>query len=369
MKVCIYCGKDENIVSFGSREHVIPELLGSFNNNLTLIGLVCNHCNSSVFNPLETIFKEDTHEGIHCQMWNYLNSSEIRVRNGNLKLSVDLGLEEELFNQTFPFLTIRDNKPLILFVPQIRIGGYGKDGYIILLIDKVKKLPRDGKKFLKIKNILRNAKSNDVSIFTHGEEDPERRDFKEAVSLVKELGIDYKPGTEKSLPFVGDGSDQKRATVSADLTIDSKSARVIAKIAFNYFAYCAKSSEKTEILYHPNFSQIKSYILGQIELPINKIIVEKPTTNPILFEEKSQKIRLLGHIVTFENENGYLIARVSFIGQFVYKVLLGKMPDEINKPGFGNGHAFDPFRKEIYGLTQHPERRGPGKKGNFNLIQ
>lgn len=134
--ICIYCGKREDATTFGNREHVIPRLMGSFKNNLT-IGCVCNHCNSSVFNPLETRFKEDTEEGLFCQMVNFSDSHEIRIRNGNIKLSVDLGLEEVLFNETFPFLTLTDDGWKILFIPQIKIKGYKKDGFIVLLVDKI----------------------------------------------------------------------------------------------------------------------------------------------------------------------------------------------------------------------------------------
>ena len=60
---CIYCEKNKDKATFNGREHVIPKLMGSFKNNLT-IDRVCDNCNSKIFNPLETKFKEDTEEGI-----------------------------------------------------------------------------------------------------------------------------------------------------------------------------------------------------------------------------------------------------------------------------------------------------------------
>jgi hypothetical protein len=341
--------------------------MGSFNNNLTL-GCVCNHCNSHVFNPLETRFKEDTEEGLFCQMVNFSDSHEVRIRNGNLKLSVDIGLGEPFFNETFPFLTFRDGGWKILFVPQIKIKGYAENGYIVLLVDKIKNLPRSGGKFRNLKKFLKWAESKNVSIFTHGEDDLERRDLNEAMDLVRELGINYKSGTEKSIPFVGDGSDNKKANVSVNVTIGFDAARIIAKIAFNYFAYCAIESEMENILHHKNFSKIKSYILGETEWPMKEMIIEKPTYNPILFEEKSGGVRFIAHIITIQNEDGNLVAKVSFAGRLVYKILLGKMPVEINKVDFGNGHIFDPHRKEIYGLTQNPAKRGTGDLKNFTLF-
>ncbi len=301
-------------------------------------------------------------------MVNFSDSYEIRIRNGNMKLSVDLGLGEPFFNETFPFLTFRDGSWKILFISQIKIKGYGKNGYIVLLVDKVKALPRDGKRFRKLKNILRNKESKNVSIFTHGGEDPGRRELNEAMDLVRELGVDYKPGTEKTVPFVGDGSDEKRADVSVNSTIGFDSARIIAKITFNYFAYCAIESGMENILHHKNFSKIKSYILGETEWPMRGVIVERPTYDPILLEEKNGGVRFIVHIITIQNEGGNLLAKVSFAGRLVYKVLLGKMPDEINRDDFGNGHAFDPRHKEIHGLTQNPAKRGLRDPKNFTLF-
>ncbi len=366
-KICIYCRESEGSVTFGSREHVIPELLGSFENNLTLRGWVCDQCNSSVFNPLETRFKEDTDEGIYCQMHNFSGSHEIRVRNKNFKFSLDLGIEEKFFNDTFPLITFKNDRWQLLFVPQIRLRGYAKDGFITLLIDKVKTLSRNGKKFKKLKKLFRNVQSKDVSIFVHGDED-DVQDYENALELVRELGIDYKPGLKKTIPFIGDGTDKRRAVVEGEITIGFDTARIVAKIAFNYFAYCAVQSGVPDALYHDNFSPIKDYILGKTELPMKEVIIEKPAYAPVLFEEHTHKIRLVGHIVTLANENGNAVAVVSFAGRMVYKILLGKLPDELNRQDFGNGHIFNIRQKEIGGLTQNPARRGSNELLNFSLF-
>lgn len=366
-KTCIYCRESEGSVTFGSREHVIPELLGSFENSPTLRGWVCNQCNGGIFNPLETRFKEDTDEGVHCQMHNFSDSHEIRVRNKNFKFSFDLGIEEKFFNDTFPLLTFKNDRWQLLFVPQIRLRGYAKDGFITLLIDKVKALPRSGKKFKKLKKLLQNFQSKDVSIFVHGEEG-DMQDYEDAIELVRELGIDYKPGPKKSIPFVGDGTDKQRVVVEGDITIGFDTARVVAKIAFNYFAYCAVQSGVSDALYHDNFSRIKDYILGKNELPIKEVIIETPTYAPVLFEEHSHKVRLVGHIVTLSNENGNVVAVISFAGRMVYKILLGKLPDELSRQDFGNGHIFNIRQKEIGGLTQNPARRGSNELLNFSLF-
>lgn len=368
-RICIYCSKGEGETIFGHREHVVPQLLGTFQGNPTLIGWVCNYCNSTVFSELEVKFKEDTEEGIACQMMNFNGSSEIRIRNKNSKFSFDLGAGDTFFNDAFPFLTnINDEGWKITFVPQIKVKGYCKEGFIILRIDDVQALPRNGKKFRKIKNILANATSKDVSIFTHGEDDTKRVDLDAAINLVRELGIDYKPGTEKQMPFVGDGSDKVKAQISVGVTVGADTGRVLAKIAFNYFAYCAITSSQESFLYHESFARIKSYILGNLELPIKEIIIEKPSYSPMTFDEATKGGRLVGHMITLSIEKGNLISQVTFGGRSVYKILLGKLPEELDRADFGNGHYFDPFQKKIGGMTKNPKKWGSDMPLSFELF-
>jgi len=367
MNSCIYCGPHDAPITF-SREHVIPELLGVFENNLTLVGCVCGVCNSKVFGPLEMNFKEDTEEGLFCQMINFSKSHQIRIRNNKLKMSVELGLGEAFFNETFPFLSLAGGKRQIVFVPQVKIRGYGGTGYIILLVDEVKKLPRDGKKFRKLKNMLTGVESKNVSIFVHESGDLERNELNEAIDLVRELGVPYKPGPQKSVPFSEPSDEPRHAEFSMDSTIDADTARILAKIAFNYFSYCAVNSGNRAILSHPNFSTIKSYILGQADLGLKDVIVEKPSYSGILGEEAAERVRLVGHTVTFTNENSRIISKISLLGRLTYTILLGQAPDELNRTDLGNGHIFDPIRRKIFGLTRNPARRGTEEKLNFSLF-
>lgn len=369
MNKCIYCEKDGTSVTF-TREHVIPEMLGIFDNNLTLIGCVCSECNTGLFGSLETRFKEDTDEGIHCQRVNFADSYQIRVRNKNYKMSTELNLGEAFFNETFPFLKFTNDTWQITFLPQIKIRGYAGEGYMIFLIEDIKKLPRDGRKFEKLKNILKGVQSTDVSIFTYGGDDPQNRELNEAIELVKELGVPYKPGTQKSVPPADKSSEPIRhGEISIEGRIESDTARVLAKIAFNYFAYCARKSGHEAILFHPNFSKIKSYILGNTDIPLKDIIIEQPTQVGIIVDEREEgNIRLVGHTVVFENMNGNIISKVSFMGRLVYTILIGITPDELNKLDFGNGHIFDPIHKKIYGLTKNETRRGSEEVLNFTLF-
>lgn len=366
MKQCIYCNKTESETLFHAREHVIPRLLGTFQNSPTLIGLVCDKCNSEVFNPLETKFKEDTEEGIYYQMFNFENSCQVRIRGKNIKTTFSSGLGDDFFNQWFPFLKEQNGQWKIFLLPQIKVKRYGDEGYLVLLVDEMKKLDRKGGKFLKIKKLLAGVESKNVSIFTGSNAPGDTSMLQEAIAIVKELGIDYKSGTEKFGPAPGRDPNTK-FYIDMDCTVGSDTSRVIAKIAFNYLAYCASQSQQEKILFHPNFNRVKSYILGAVDLPVKDVIADL-TNEPLLYQERGSNYRLLGHIVTFGHDLTSIIARVSFLNKRTYKVLLGQSFQEVQRPDFGCGHIFDPINHDFHGLTQNPLKEGSGLQPGFRLF-
>ncbi len=364
MARCIYCEKNDG-VTFNGREHVVPQLMGVFENNLTLIRQVCDNCNSKIFNPLETKFKEDTEEGISLQMFNLPGSCQIRIRGNNVKTDFSPGLGDAFFNEMFPFFQYQENSWKIVFLPQIKIKRYGDNGYLILLVDKLKEF--SDSRLSKFKKLLVGVQSKDISIFAGGDNATKSPGLEEAIEILKKLGIEYKEGKRVFAPI--DKTDpNKRFGISMDCTVNKDVARVITKIAFNYFAYCAISENRGDILFHPNFSTIKGYIVGKTDLPVKQVIT-KLDSDTIIYDEKINNARFMGHTIIFDEENGNLISKISFLGKRIYTVNLGVMPDELKQHNFGCGHLFDPINKKIYQLTQNPNKWGSDMVPGFGLYK
>lgn len=370
MRQCIYCGKIEPDVSFESREHVVPELLGTFTNNLTLHGQVCDTCNRTLFSPLETSFKEDTEEGIYFQMLNLSGSVEVRVRNQNYRFALDLGVEETFFNTIFPFRAVVDGHLQVIIEPQIRIDGYCASGFRVLRIADVESLPRTQRRFKRLVESLRGVTSSQVSIFVYSDSSSDDSpEHLAAVDLIRELGIPYTPTGSKFLPPPPKHREVDSAVIKMEYDIGSDTGRVLAKIAFNYFAYCAVRSGCEALLNHQNFSRVKSYILGQVDLPIREVILKKPTYQPLLMVEKESEGRFIVHVITLRrSEDGQVIAELTFMGRLVYTVMLGATPAALDRSDFGNGHLFNPISHEILGLTRSQEREGSQEKLDFSLF-
>jgi len=365
MIICIYCCKNQNEATFIGVEHVMPRLMGKFENNPTLIKQVCDSCNSKVFNKLENTFKEDTEEGIFYQMFNFEKSFQIRIKYNLVKTKFSAGLGDDFFNEIFPFFDYQDGDWKVVFLPQIKIKKYGDDGFIILLVDLLKKHRPGSSKFQAIKNFLAGTKGEDIAIFAGSNEETDDSKLQDAKDLLSSLGIIYNEKKKKYISVDKDRKDQ--FVISMDGSIGNDVGRVIAKIAFNYFAYCAVQSGNSEILFHENFSRIKSYILGEIDHPIKEVITSI-SNEPIIFEEKINNMRHVGHVVTFGEKNGNIISEVSFLGKRVYTLSLGLILPELRKANFGSGHLFDPINKKVMGLTQNFLKWGNGVEIGFGLF-
>ena len=363
MKQCAYCGRDESKVTFMGVEHVVPQLMGVF--SAVIVDLVCDDCNSKTFSKLETKFKEDTHEGIFYQMFNFENKYELRILRNWAKPSFAWGLGNKMFDQMFPGLQLVDGDIKFVVRPQILVKTHGKAGYIILLLDGLKKLNQSGSKFKKLKKRLDGTPSKNVLVFAYAKDGADDDQLREALEFVKALGIDYKEGNREHARFKEDG--EHRAESSIDVTVGNDVGRVIAKIAFNYFIYCAVGSGEQSILFHPNFLKLKSYILGKIDPPIKEVITNVTHESNIV-SAKLTPLRLLGHILTFREENGRIIAVISLLGQNFYTVDLGEMPDELKRKNFGSGHVFNPVNGKILGLTQNRAKMGSGLEQSAGLF-
>ncbi|MFA5134026.1 MAG: HNH endonuclease [Patescibacteria group bacterium] len=362
---CIYCNKKERETTFIGREHVLPRFMGVFENNPTIVGWVCDICNSKIFNPLETKFKEDTEEGIFYQMFNFGNSTQIRIRGENVKTEFLSGFREKFFDDIFPFLKWQDDDWNIFLLPQIKIKRYGGNGYVVILIEALKKLSNG--KFNKLKKMLEGTESKDVSIFTGSNDENDTSSLQEAIEIVKSLGIPYKEG-KRIFALTPPQTKKKQYEISMNCTIGHDAGRIIAKIAFNYFAFCALEEGRSDALFGPEFDKIKRYILGIDNPPIKEIIISVET-NPIIFDEKQKGMRLLGHTITFSAEDGYIISKISFIGKKIYTVILGQIPKELNRADFGCAHIFDPINKKTLQLTQNVFKWGSGQEMGFGLFK
>lgn len=344
---CAYCLKENDATTFHSREHVIPQSLGSFEPlNPTIRGdVVCDECNK-LFSPLEANFIEDTYEGVYSQRLNLRNRGSVTIRADKFKIDRISGFGGGFLKEMFPFLEPREGKIVPVPRSQIKFNRF-RGGYRIFLPEALEIVPRGSGEFKKLSADMQKLSQKDMAIFAESREEVQR-----IINLLKEYGVNYK---EKDSRYE-EPEPGKRIFVdeSYECTIDLNIGRILAKIAFNYFAYCAIQSGRKEILYLDNFKKVRTFIhtgeLGRV-----KEIITSISEDPILKEEQDDKKRLIMHMINFLPENGHISVRMSFFGlPAVYKIDLGTLPEALMVEKFGCGHAFDPFAHLIFNLSQNP---------------
>ncbi len=347
---CVYCKKTGQRDEDFNREHVIPRFLGKFQPvNPVLIGIVCAECNAK-FSKMERKFKADSTAGILCQMLNLEEKPKIRVHNNRVKNAFSYKLENGLFNGQFP--NLKADKGEIKFYPTNQVVINDKQGgYTVVLPDLMKKQNKKNKNYERLVEDIKNkyAERSGVSIFAEAKSEKDSSRLDEIIKWLKEeFDIEYK---EIERVHNEHAREEKRGLeVNQDITVDHEIGAVLAKMAFNYLSYSAQAGGEADKLFSPNFDKIKAFVSGDKNIEL-KSIITKISDDPILEEERGG-MRFIVFYITFKEDDGKIVARISFFGREVFDVVIGDIPAEWKRPDFGSGHAFDPFKHQILSLSQ-----------------
>lgn len=348
MNSCIYCLRDALQTSFTGKEHILPSLLGSFTPlNPTFLAedqMVCDACNTRVFSRLETIFAEDTGEGVYAQRLCLGARKSVILRGQRFSIARIQGFGDAFFDSMFLFLEHTENGARVVLRDQIKVRRF-EDGYRVFLPEALEALTPGSSEFKRIAEALQRATPADISVFAKSTETHTR-----IIDLLRTFGVDYRHKEPRWHPITPGRPDFIEEIHEGE--IDKDVGRVIAKIAFNYFSYCALQSRKRALLLSSNFSSLRAFV-GDGQGDVKDTI---PSFNepPILQDERDRGQRIVAHMVSFLPEGRKIVARLTFFGLHVYKVVLGDLPAELSRDDFGCGHIFDPFGGRILNLVQRP---------------
>jgi len=356
MARCAYCLKSESETSFNNREHVIPQSLGLLDPDIFFIkgDFVCDKCNN-FFSDLETLFIEDTWEGT-------ISKDVIRDRPRGLErrgklfsLITDFPSQQDVFDKYHHYLEMNEGALISRFVPQISLIDKVTGKKIVHPFSEIAKASNSKKKRLQTRYKNRNF---DVGIYALHD-----HQIDEAIKILQELNVAY---NEKERATI----KERPTSINVEIqgTITPTIVRVVAKIAFNYLIYSADQEGSVAEIFGEEFNNLRRFIMGDESL-VKTILVEIDP-KPMLLTREFKPIRYFAHVLSFEEENGLLMAKVNFYGvPLIYKILLGKMPDVWKKEKFGSGHLFNPVAKEIFQLIRVPDFPKISLPLSFGLFQ
>lgn len=209
---------------------------------------------------------------------------------------------------------------------------------------------------------------NNIAVFTRSNDPHDDSELNNAIALLGVYGVTYNERERMFAPVSQESSGQFE--VKMQCTITRNICRFIAKVTFNYIAFCALQDRQKSMLYQGRFDNMRKFILGDNGIPMKDIIVEV-SNDPIIYDEKESEHRFVGHSIVFYQEDGMIYSRLSFFGAKIYKVLLGEATAEFLDNNFGCGHLFDPIEHSIHNLTQRPKAHSTEEeiKQSFGLYR
>ncbi len=319
---CIYCKKTEKETSFNKSEHIIPQSFGRFNDNLTLVGVVCDDCNQFFGNTLELPLARETKEGLQRFELNIKEASVFKNPGRNSRILIQIA--EGPNKGAYAYREYSQQTKRIELFPALQIGLLKKnsDEYEFFL----------NSQFVK-KNICKEKYDTDAPmgiVFI-----PETN--QKAIELLKQKGINFK--LSENIPEQSTMS--KKINCDITFTIDSIILRAYAKIAFNYLV----STQGTAFSSHIDFDIIKKYILTG-KKPDYPLVV--PSNEAVLGDESESGMRREGHIITLDwaDDSISILCRIALCNDTTYKVSLSR-----NFTGKHNnirsGHFFNLADKSI----------------------
>ncbi|SFO29766.1 HNH endonuclease [Pseudobutyrivibrio sp. UC1225] len=307
---CIYCLKDKEKSEF-NREHVMSQMMGTYENSLVLGKYqVCQECNSYFSRELENGISLDSYEGFLRMQYGKANpmSDGRKLRRNHVTVKGDSGVIKGL---NFIPVVNKENKENISLetVPSIGVlkSNSNEREYDYYEVDK---LP------LATQEIVDFLRGKESAIITAGisQED--------ALPILIEKGYVTKDAIYKETTLQ-ELLDDDEMNTKITYTEDSRIRRVWAKIIFNYLCYYAGK----EYVLDERFNLFREFIRYGKHADMIRF---KKENGPISTAEiDDSKSHVVGTMIKVENGAWSLYGHITLFGESTYIFRIAEL-DKIN---------------------------------------
>lgn len=319
---CIWCVTEKPEAAFNV-EHVLPQSFGTFEDNFTLVHVVCKECNDFFARELEPWLARDSLEGFDRYRYGQKPTTEFKSQGKRSTTRVQL--TEGPFAGAWGF-TLPDEERLgIRAFPQAGFAKAADGPFDWYMLDE---LPT--KEDLKAKGYMGECHIRLC----------ECHDVEAVMALLRQKGIEYSP-TESFIPESGP------TWAEHVFRPGLHHRRALAKIAMNYLAHQYGS----EVALEARFDAIRDLVMRGVKPERHYYAIDE---HPIIEGDKEGARRLFGHMLLVNRlkDGAGIEGIVSLYNRFRHRFCLSVDPGSPIEP---HGHYFDVIGRKIHPMFPTPQ--------------
>src|SRR6266516_6924351 len=331
---CIYCRRILPQSEFNT-EHVIPQLLGSFENNFTL-NCVCRECNSLFSRDLEWPLGRDSGEALLRLRYGVKPIAEAG-QVGQRRLVGKANVPGPWFGayvRVVPDESQRKTRAEILAQVIFKLGG--ESAWTWIREDALDSVLGEyvGVKGVEIKIV-----------------GPSDESMTELSGRLDRAGISIQNQQTLEQPMA---DERGEVELHFDYEMDQSIQRAMAKIAFNYLAYL----QGARFALRADFDELRRYIQWGDHPGWQPVV---PTFQKVLTDENRNWRQTYGHLITLDwNLRNAPLVRFSPFNEITYIVRTCETYSGLWFDGLRSGHLFDIETRSI-------SRLGVGRVNTFDV--
>ena len=296
MLQCVYCKKTGEKSLF-TREHVIPEAFGKFENNFTLLSEVCGECNQYFGDKLEIVLARGSYEAI-ARIEQELSPPESVENLIQDRIDISLSSSNEEKGLVLAFVE-REGRLNVEPKPQVRFSSKSGNDFYYVTIDELNDPAFD---------LPSDANLSDIAILAKSDEM-----FEMVSESLARKGIEFVRTYDEN---IGDRI-KGEPWIEGQVTVDRLILRAIAKICFNYLTYI----HGAEFSLSKEFDSIREFIRQEDSDHAEMVSVKK---NGILKYDSRAFRQTQGHLVTIDwpPMGQHIFGQLSLFNIATYQIML-----------------------------------------------
>jgi len=314
MPVCIWCRHDKPLAEFNV-EHVLPQSFGTFEQNFTLVGVVCQETNSFFARELEPALARDSLEGFDRYRYGLRKTSEFASlgRRSTTRVQLTEGPYAGAWAYTIPGHEVLGTTPF----PQIGFASNAAGPFEWFMLDALPTIEEVKAKGYSgnIHVRLCECEATDVS------------------NRLAERGINITVTDTFEPPSGGMWVEQVFRPTAVH-------RRAFAKIALNYVAH----EFGGEIALEPRFDSIRDLVMNGTVPDYSYYSIDDKA---IFAGDKEDGTRVFGHVIALTQHDVEVEVIVSLYNRFRHRLILANTPGTQLTP---RAHFFDITNRQILPL-------------------